>query len=188
MHLQSLDQRALRSVYQNHIKRDFPIEERKPLFIMERLIRQGKYDPLGIYEGENLLAYALLWHDGVRDYILLDYLAVCDGRRGKGVGAAVLSLLEEHYRDYRGILAEAEAPGEDAGPEENKIRARRQAFYLRAGFQQLGYQAKLFGVVYDMLSSGEADRAAAITAHRRLYCGEAYARRTNFVEIPYEKS
>ena len=188
MELRNLNRESLRAVYQNHIKRDFPPEERKPLFIMERLIRQGKYDPLGFYEGEELLAYALLWHDEGRDYVLLDYLAVCEDIRGRGVGAAALELLRGHYRDYRGILAEAEAPGEDAGPEENALRERRQAFYLRAGFQRLGYQAKLFGVVYDMLSSGEADCAAAITAHRRLYCGEAYVRRTHFVEIPYEKS
>jgi len=185
MILRTLDRVGLRAVYKSHVKRDFPPSERKPLFVMERLVGEGKYDPLGVYNGEELLAYALLWHDEVRDCVLLDYLAVVEGGRGKGTGSAVLRLLKEHYRDYRGILVEAEAPGMDAGGGENAQRLRRQKFYLRSGFRKLSYQAKLFGVVYDMFSSGEADTASAVAAHRRLYSGGGHPRPGHFIEIPY---
>lgn len=185
MTLRTLDRAGLRAVYKTHVKRDFPPSERKPLFVMERLAREGRYVPLGVYEGEELLAYAFLWHDGAEDYVLLDYLAVVEGRRGRGTGSAVLRLLEEHCRNYRGILVEAEALSADADPEENARRTRRQEFYLRAGFRKLSYQAKLFGVVYDMFSSGEADSQAAAAAHRRLYAGGGHPRPGHFLEIPY---
>lgn len=187
MELCRLDRAGLRAVYRKHVKRDFPRAERKPLFAMERLMREGKYDPLGVYEGDRLLAYAFLWHDAAQDYVLLDYLAVCEGGRGRGVGTAVLRLLEEHYAQYRGVLVEVEATEETASAADNALRLRRQEFYLRAGFRALGHQAKLFTVVYDVLASGEADSESAIVAHRHLYCGDSY-RPGKFVEIPYEKS
>lgn len=187
MELRILDRAELRRVYKNHIKQDFPPAERKPLFVMEKLAREGKYDTLGAYEGADLLAYAFLWHDQRRDYVLLDYLAVCAEGRGRGVGTAVLALLKEHYGDYGGVLVETEAPDPGASPEENALRARRQSFYLRAGFQKLNYQAKLYTVVYDMFTAGAPDRAGAVEAHRRLYCGDRY-RPGKWVEIPYETS
>lgn len=185
-----LDRAGLRAVYETHVKRDFPPSERKPLFVMERLRNEERYTPLGFYEGEELMAYTLLWHDEARDYALLDYFAVVEGGRGRGTGSAVLKLLEEYCRGYRGILVEAEAVGPDADEEENAQRTRRQAFYLRAGYQKLDYRAKLFGVVYDMFSSGEADTPAAAAAHRRLYFGEGHPNPGLFVNIPYspEKS
>lgn len=188
MQLRTLDARALRAVYRAHLTRDFPPAERKPLCVMARLAAQGRYDTWGVYEGDTLLAYAFLWHDDVRDYALLDYLAVCGGVRGRGVGTAVLHLLEAQYSAYRGILLEAEAPDPDTTEEENALRLRRRAFYLRAGFHQLGYQAKLFHVVYDMFSSGTADTAAAMETHRRLYSGRRYAFFKRLIGIPYEKS
>lgn len=187
MELRSLDRTELRAVYKKHLTNDFPRAERKPLFVIERLMREERYDAHGVYEGAELLAYAFLLHDSQRDYVLLDYLAVCEGGRGKGVGTAVLELLEGHYAHYRGVLAEAEAPDEKATPEENALRIRRQEFYIRAGFRKLGHQAKLFTVVYDMLASGEADSESAIEAHRRLYCRDGYCA-GKLIEIPYEKS
>lgn len=187
MELRTLDRADLRAVYREHVKRDFPRAERKPLFIMERLMREGKYDPLGAYEGGELLAYAFLWHDAEEDYVLLDYLAVCAGGRGRGVGTAVLGLIEAHYANYRGVLVEVEALSGEATEEDNALRRRRQDFYLRAGFCALGHQAKLFTVVYDMLASGTADSESAILAHRRLYCENNY-RPGKIIEIPYEKS
>lgn len=187
MELRRLDRAGLRAVYKKHVKRDFPRAERKPLFAMERLMREGKYDPLGIYEGDELLAYAFLWHDAEQDYVLLDYLAVCEGGRGRGVGTTVLRLLKEHYPQYRGVLVEVEAVEKSAFAEDNALRLRRQEFYLRADFCALGHQVKLFTVVYDVLASGEADSKSAIVAHRRLYCGDSY-RPGKFIEIPYEKS
>lgn len=187
MELRNLNPEELRAVYREHIKRDFPLAERKPLRVMERLRAEGLYDVLGFYEGGSLAAYAMLWHDEHRDYVLLDYLAVCAGGRGRGTGTAVLALLERHYREYAGILAECEAPAQSAAPEENALRVRRLDFYRRAGFRMLGYRVRLFGVEYEMLASGAAEAGGAIRAHRRLYHRQAAVFR-RLIEIPYEKS
>lgn len=81
-----LDAAALRRVYREHVKADFPPAERKPLAMIERQLRTGQYDTLGLFQGEELLAYAFLWRDKEGHCALLDYLAVCGavGDRGRG--------------------------------------------------------------------------------------------------------
>ena len=120
--------------------------------------------------------------------MLLDYLAVCrDKPRGHGYGTAALRLLLDRCRDRRGLLVEAEAEEPGAEAEENALRRRRLAFYRRGGFRDLGYTARIFGVPYAMLVSGQSDQAGAAEAHRRLYHYEfspwLYRR---FIHIPEE--
>ena len=85
-----LDAAALRRVYRDHVKADFPPAERKPLAMIERQVCTGQYDTLGLFRGEELLAYAFLWRDKEGHCVLLDYLAVCRGGRGQGTGSAFL--------------------------------------------------------------------------------------------------
>ncbi|MBC5735803.1 GNAT family N-acetyltransferase [Lawsonibacter faecis] len=167
--IRRLEGEVLREVYRTHLKADFPPEERKPLFAVERLVKGGQYDTLGLYQGKHLLAYAFLWRDREGRCVLLDYLAVCRGGRGEGVGSGFLRLLEEHYRAFDGILVESEAPGTEASPEENAVRRRRMDFYARAGFRKLDYEVRLFGVHYVVLASGTLSSADALAAHRRHY-------------------
>ena len=142
-----LDGAALSRVYRDHVRRDFPPAERKPLQAMERMRRIGRYDPLGYYSGEKLLGYAFLWRDRAGEYVLLDYLAVCPEGRGQGTGTAMLEGLNARYRRCRAILAEAEAVGEDALRD---LRAGQGAAVLPprrvSGFGVAG--APLRGVVY----------------------------------------
>lgn len=180
--LRRLEGDLLRTVYRDHLKADFPPEERKPLFAIEGLVRGGRYDTLGLYEGETLLAYAFLWRDREGRCVLLDYLAVCRGGRGRGVGSGFLALLGEHYRDFDGILVESEALGAEASPEENAVRRRRIEFYTRAGFRKLDYEVRLFGVHYVVLASGTLKSADALAAHRRHY------RQDRFPPMPAPKT
>ena len=119
------------------------------------------------------------------------YLAVCEGKRGRGTGSEMLALLSERYAGFAGILAEAEAEEEDAPPEVNALRARRLSFYRRGGFTVLDYEADIFSVRYAMLlrtPGGPADSAAAMEAHRALYRSRLPAplyRR--FVHIPIQE-
>lgn len=187
MEIKGLGRGDLRTIYSSHMEEDFPPKERKPLRVIEALLDAGMYDTLGIYEGETLMAYAFLWHDEERDYVLLDYFAVCAGGRGQGTGTTALGLLEDYYSDYCGILAESEALDDDAAPEENEVRTRRLDFYRRAGFHSLGYRVRLFTVVYEMLSSGKGDPQGALAMHQRMY-RHRDAKFKDLVEIPYEKS
>ncbi len=164
-----LDAAALRRVYREHVKADFPPAERKPLAMIERQVRTGQYDTLGLFQGEELLAYAFLWRDKEGHCALLDYLAVCRGGRGQGTGSAFLEQLKAHYGSFDGLLVEAEAEDPQAGAEDNALRRRRIDFYRRCGFRILDYRARLFGVTYSMLASGTLTAADALAAHRRHY-------------------
>ena len=176
--LRELGLDGLHHIYHEHLSHAFPRMERKPLSAMEKLMAAGRYEALGLYDGEELAAYALLWDD----------LAVCrDKPRGHGYGTAALRLLLDRCRDRRGLLVEAEAEEPGAEAEENALRRRRLAFYRRGGFRDLGYTARIFGVPYAMLVSGQSDQAEAAEAHRRLYHYEfspwLYRR---FIHIPEE--
>lgn len=157
--LRELGLDGLHHIYHEHLSHAFPRMERKPLSAMEKLMAAGRYEALGLYDGEELAAYALLWDDPEGGYVLLDYLAVCrDKPRGHGYGTAALRLLLDRCRDRRGLLVEAEAEEPGAEAEENALRRRRLAFYRRGGFRDLGYTARIFGVPYAMLVSGQSDR------------------------------
>ena len=165
-----LDLDALHLVYREHLTPDFPPAERKHLSAMEKLLSAGRYEPWGLYRGEELMAYALLWRDPEGGFVLLDYLGVCrDKPRGQGIGTVMVAHLMGQYRHVSGILVEAEAEGDDASPEENGLRARRLAFYRRLGFRELGYVARIFGVRYAMLLYGDRTGEEAMEAHQRLY-------------------
>lgn len=184
--LRKLEWSMLRHVYGEHLSKSFPPAERKPLTAMEKLMKAGRYEGHGLYRGGELLAYACLWNDPEGDYVLLDYLALCQGQpHGQGLGAAALRLVCDYCRHKRGILVEAEAEDSRAAPGERAIRARRLAFYRRAGFRDLSYVARIFGVRYAMLFSGEGTDEEAMEAHERLYHFEfnpwMYRR---FIEIP----
>ena len=162
--LRELGLDGLHHIYHEHLSHAFPRMERKPLSAMEKLMAAGRYEALGLYDGEELAAYALLWDDPEGGYVLLD-----------------------RCRDRRGLLVEAEAEEPGAEAEENALRRRRLAFYRRGGFRDLGYTARIFGVPYAMLVSGQSDQAEAAEAHRRLYHYEfspwLYRR---FIHIPEE--
>ena len=95
---------------------------------MERLRAAGVYDTWGMYEGEELLAYAFLWRSEAYGVALLDYLAVCREGRGRGTGTLALSLLQARYGDCS-LLVEAEAQ-EEGGAAGGKRPAGQAAVLL----------------------------------------------------------
>lgn len=185
--LRPLTDAQLRRLYREHVARDFPPMERRPLSSILRLRRRGVYDAWGLYQGDTLLAYAFLWRGA--GCALLDYLAVCRELRGQGHGTRALELVKGQYSPMP-LLAEVEALEDAVPPWENALRLRRLEFYRRAGFAPLGYQAVLFGVRYDMLSwpaagPGLPERLQA--AHRALYQSEVPPRLfRRVIRIPAE--
>lgn len=61
--LRELGLDGLHHIYHEHLSHAFPRMERKPLSAMEKLMAAGRYEALGLYDGEELAAYALLWDD-----------------------------------------------------------------------------------------------------------------------------
>ena len=110
MKLNELSPQQLAQLYRQELTSAFPPEELKPLRSMLSLMEQGRYQALGLYDGEDLVAYALIWLEPGCPFALLDYLGTMAGLRDRGLGSRMLDLLAEHYAHFRGIFGEAEAP------------------------------------------------------------------------------
>lgn len=188
--LRTMDVGTLRRVYQEHVTADFPPAERKPLAAMEKLVKAGVYEPLGLYEGQCLQAYAFLWHSKIAPAFLVDYLAVCRGGRGQGTGSALLTRLSRRCSGDRLLFLESEAITSEASESENQLRRRRLDFYHRAGFRYAGYDVRLFGVLFSVLRSYGTglSRETLMTVHQSLYQKESFQPIGNrFIAIPRQE-
>lgn len=142
MDIRELTLEEIRDIYEEHLCRDFPADELKPLDRMEVSLREGNYKCIGAFEEGAFRAYAFFVIIGSK--CLLDYFGVVPDMRGKGVGTAflkkVLSSLETEL-----ILIEIEDP--DAGA----MQLRRKDFYLNAGCVDTSVRFTTFGVRFLLL-------------------------------------
>ena len=130
----------------NEAHRDFPESELKPLDVVEKLYREGNYEPIGFFENEKLIAYALQVIREEGKSVLLDYLAVTPEYRDRGIGSEVLSALREYYSGkYEYIVIESEHP--DEAPDKNAA-LRRLDFYKRAGGILTDTEVRLFDILF----------------------------------------
>lgn len=128
----------------------FPSEERKPFWLMIKKAKSGEMDILAIKEGESFLG--LMITIPRENYVLLDYFAVLPEKRCGGIGSEALKLIAEYYEGNT-IVIEIETPNESAP--NNTERIRRNAFYHRCGFMEVGVDISLFGVEMKLLTLGE---------------------------------
>ena len=124
----------------------FPRAERKPISMIRRMTKLGKTDTWCLMHSGEFMGLGITINGA--DTILLDYFAVVKHRRGSGIGTAALHALMEQYGD-KGFFLEIESTFEDAP--NLAQRRKRKRFYLACGLEELGVQAKLFGVNMEML-------------------------------------
>lgn len=166
MELKLLSKEELVKLYNDEMVFDFPKSELKPVRAMLRLMDEGKYEPLLVIEDGKAVGYAMVWLPASRQGALLEYFGVLRGKRNGGLGTKILHILAERYGQ---IFGEAEAPT-SADPEENELRQRRIAFYLRNGLRVLDYECALFGVHFNCLYLGpEQDDRKIEKLHRSVY-------------------
>ncbi len=129
-------------------RRAFPREERKPFAMIRRMKKAGKTD-LWLLDLDGRFAGLAITINGP-ETILLDYFAIHDKKRGKGVGSAALQAVLTKYAD-KAFFLEIEYPlsGDPDGH-----MARRKAFYLRNGLTEMNTHALLFGVPMELLGRG----------------------------------
>ena len=144
MELKKLTSEEIRGVYKEHLCRDFPADELKPLDRIEVSLREGTYRCIGAYEEGAFRAYAFFVIIG--DRCLLDYFGVVPSVRGKGVGTTFLKQVLSSL-DMELILIEIEDPEEG----EIEIRCRRKHFYLNAGCRDTNVRFITFGVKFLLL-------------------------------------
>ena len=126
----------------------FPREERKPFSIIYRMYRRGKSDVWRICRDNRMVGLATTVNG--EGLVLLDYFAVAEKLRGRGVGSQALQLLQQKY-DHVGFFGEIESTHEDAPNRE--LRLRRLEFYRRGGMEPLDVHAEVFGVKMELLGS-----------------------------------
>lgn len=184
MELKLATPEQLRLAYDRDLKAAFPAAELKPLSNMEQMWAEGWYKPYCLFDGGEIVGEAFLWlgHPG---WALLDYLCVASGVRNGGLGAAILSKLQEVEGDTV-IFGESENPADAPDP---AMARRRLGFYARCGLRTAGYETEMFGVHYQTLylARGEVDEAALMAEHRFVYQNTFSPEKFDrYVRIPYD--
>lgn len=150
MQLKRIGVEELRDIYHTHMVQDFPAQELKPLHILEKCLREGTMIPYGLYDGDELAAYAIMLFAAPGDACILDYLATVKHRRGTGAGSEVLRKLQKELPDCAGIIIEYEFPEDAEDEEEHAMRLRREKFYLSNGVRKTRIDLILFGVHFNI--------------------------------------
>lgn len=133
-------------IYENSCPLHFPAPEIKPVFMIKSMVERGGYIGIGVYDGDRLAGYALCVQAPEKNTILLDYLAVFEEYRNKGVGALMLQEMQRIYTDMHGIIIETERPDKAADEEDRTMRIRRNGFYKRSGCRQTELLTQVAGV------------------------------------------
>lgn len=150
-----LEQEEIAYIYKTYMTKDFPKGELKPLSHIVRSMEKGFGFPLGFYEGDKLIGYAVLIVAKEKGCALLDYFAIRKEHRGQGLGHEVFLLLTEYFEknlpQVNGIYIEAEQTAKAKNEEERTVRGRRISFYQSCGCAMTELESKLFGVEYSIL-------------------------------------
>jgi len=83
---------------------------------------------------------------------LLDYFAIAENKRGKGIGSEALDKIKRLYPD-KVLLLEIE-DSDEVGADNLEERVRRERFYTSRGMKIMPYRIILFGVQMRVLTSG----------------------------------
>lgn len=173
MEIKEISREALKPIYDKHMVQDFPADELKPWVAIEALYDHGVYRSYGLYEDEELLAYACLTRQKDEAWLLLDYYAVCAAYRSHGYGSQFITMLWESLKEVQGIFVEIELIGSAKDETERQVRNRRRKFYLRNGLTATQMRTRLFGVDYEMLfmpcAGPQLDDAALLEELRKVY-------------------
>ncbi len=149
MIIRELNLTEIAAIFKEHMLKDFPADEIKPLDVIELAYREGKYSADGAFdENGELMAYAFWVRVGQK--LLLDYYAVVSTMRSSGIGTAVLERLLP-AADAEMLLIEIEDPDADVTDAEKQIRNRRRAFYERVGCINTNTKGQAFGVDFWLL-------------------------------------
>jgi len=169
-------------IYENSCPLHFPAPEIKPVFMIQCMVERGGYIGIGVYDGDRLAGYALCVQAPEKNTILLDYLAVFEEYRNKGVGALMLQEMQRIYTDMHGIIIETERPDKAADEEDRAMRIRRNGFYKRSGCRQTELLTQVAGVDFGIfyLATGrqmpDEEVAADLQNIYDFMLGEKYGR------------
>ena len=123
----------LKLIYK-HIKRDFPIGEYAPYFVLHSQLKKGTQQGLILSKDDVDVAYSICAAGQGKSFVLISLMAVFEQHRGEGVGTAFLHELGNNYTDKQGIIVEVERPADAKTEVDKELRGKRIRFYEKAGF------------------------------------------------------
>ncbi|WP_294315935.1 GNAT family N-acetyltransferase [Pseudobutyrivibrio sp.] len=153
MKLQRLDENQITKLYQEHMVVDFPKDELKPLNMILKSVQEGFYDCFGLFENEKIVGYTFMVKQ--ENSYLIDYIAIFPEHRNKGVGANLLTLIDDYLGDADRIIGEVEDPAYTDDEEQKTLQTRRLGFYLRNNCYDTGLRVECFGVKFIILEAGK---------------------------------
>ena len=174
MRLRALTLGELETIHRTRMGQDFPPEELKPFAAMQTLYEAGAYHPMGAWEGEDMVGYALLWEsprgtEGTSFWTTWGVEASRPQRRPGGRDPPPApGGLPGPEGDSGGSPRPRRGDGRDA------LRQRADGLlYRRNGFAFLSYTCVLFGVHYGRgpVPPGRGGRGRGLSwrAHRQVY-------------------
>ena len=168
MELKILSNELLLLWYEKFLKEDFVSDEIKPIENILTLIKKGRYEVYGVFQDDEMIAYASFWKKENINLVLLDYLGVSKKYRNQGIGSKILVLIKEMLGNMPYVV-EAEIPT-GSSLEEDKIRKRRIEFYERNGCKKV-YLMATCGMKWQTLvnSKNEIDQKELAKLHKELY-------------------
>ena len=168
MELKILSNKLLLLWYEKFLKEDFVSDEIKPIENILTLIKKGRYEVYGVFQDDEMIAYASFWKKENINLVLLDYLGVSKKYRNQGIGSKILVLIKEILGNIPYVV-EAEIPT-GSSLEEDKIRKRRIEFYERNGCKKV-YLMATCGMKWQTLvnSKNEIDQKELAKLHKELY-------------------
>ncbi len=168
MELKILSNELLLLWYEKFLKEDFVSDEIKPIENILTLIKNGRYEVYGVFQDDEMIAYASFWKKENINLVLLGYLGVSKKYRNQGIGSKILTLIKEMLGNIPYVV-EAEIPT-GSSLEEDKIRKRRIQFYERNGCKKV-YLMATCGMKWQTLvnSKNEIDQKELAKLHKELY-------------------
>ena len=169
MNLKQLSNEDIINIYNIHMIKDFPTEELKPIKVIENIIKRKIYICYGLYDNDELLAYAFLATSKL--YLLIDYYSVCAKYRNKGIGSQFLNILRECCKNFNGIIVEVENVECASNEAEKVVRRRRIDFYKKNGMRITNISSILFSVKYSImcLCNSEIDDSIIYSELKSIY-------------------
>lgn len=137
-----VEERDITDVYNIYMEA-FPEAERKPFEMLLSQNRDGSGELCTIYVDDVLSGFFHTFF--YNDYALIDYFAISDKFRGKGIGQKAISEYLKKYSNKRVFL-------EIEDHMEGEIQKRRLDFYRRCGFTLTDTKVFFFGVPMELMT------------------------------------
>ncbi len=154
--IRKLTKDEMYNIYHTHLIKDFPAGEVKPWKSIVAGMERKQYFAYGMYEQDELQVYGFAIYSKAYQTVLLDYLAVVEGKRSKGYGSAFLTQFQELLaKEQIQLILEVENP--DYAPDEKhkEYMNTRIRFYERNRMHVSNVSCNFYDNEYRILYAGE---------------------------------